>query len=97
MRQDRTGPSQSHDHDVGCRQLACHYWPLVTGSICFPNPFWSATNANRRQGIAFVMPLDPVPVVVARAGVSDHPPADHVAVTTVYGVSEKSFLRVLQQ
>src|SRR6516165_6821518 len=97
MCQDRTGPSQSHNHDICRGQLACHCRALVTKSTCFPNPFWSAADANRWQRITFVMPLDPVSVVIARAGKSDHLPADHVAVTTVNGVSEETFLRVLQQ
>jgi hypothetical protein len=43
------------------------------------------------------VPFDPVPVVVARAGISDHLPAGHIAIPAVYGVSEKSLLGILQQ
>jgi len=43
------------------------------------------------------VPFDPVPVVVARAGKTDHLPAGHIAIAAVYGVGEKSLLRVLQQ
>src|SRR5215475_3753190 len=71
--------------------------PPLPSSIRFMNPFWTAADANRWQRIALVMPINPVAVVVARAGISDHLPGNHVTVTTVYWVSEKSLARVLQQ
>src|ERR1700730_14112171 len=41
------------------------------------------------------MALDPVEIIVARAGVADHLPADHVAVAAIQRIGKKSFLHVL--
>src|SRR5260221_13065973 len=49
-------------------------------------PFGSAEDADRRQRIAFVVALDPIPIVVARPGESDHLPADHVAVAAIRAI-----------
>src|SRR6185437_12748373 len=71
--------------------------PPTQGSGWLRSPFGSAGNADRGQRIAFVVPFDPVPVIIAGSGKSDHLPADHVAVATVDRVCEEPLLRVCQQ
>src|SRR5689334_3295413 len=44
-----------------------------------------------------VVPLDPVAIVVTRAGETDHPPSRHVAVAAIDRVGEEAVTRVLQQ
>src|SRR5690242_11507893 len=47
--------------------------------------------------IAFVVAADPIAIVVADAGESDHLPSDHVAIAAVNGIGEESLGHVLQQ
>src|SRR6266568_4197948 len=63
----------------------------------FRYPVGSAHDADGRQRVAFVVALDPIPVVVAGSGKSDHLPANHVAVAAVNGIGEEPLAGVLQQ
>ena len=88
---DRSGPAETDDDDVLCRQLAGHALCLVRGPVRAPD------DADGRMRIAFVVTADPVAIVVADAGKADHLPADHVAIAAMDGIGEEAFRHVLQQ
>src|SRR5271155_2311690 len=81
-----------------------HPRPMMTtsraGSLCTIlrlalDPFRAAFKADRRQRETLIVFVDPFPVVVTRAGKSDHAPADHVLVAAVDGIGEEALLHVL--
>src|SRR5579864_7135560 len=47
-------------------------------------------DAHRRQGDTLVMPVDPVAIIVMRAGKADHLPRRHVSVAAIDRVGEKA-------
>src|SRR5689334_24445473 len=59
-------------------------------------PTGRAGDAHWWQREAFVVALDPVEIVVARSGITDHSPGDHVAIAPIDGIREKSLLHVLE-
>src|SRR5262249_19757497 len=59
-------------------------------------PARMARDPDWRKGEALVVPLDPVPVVVAGARKADHLPARQVLVSAVDRVGEETVLRVLE-
>src|SRR5271155_4350107 len=56
-----------------------------------------SANADGRMRVAFVVPLDPVAIVVTGAGEADHFPGRHVTIAAVNGVSKEAVTRILQQ
>ena len=65
--------------------------------VRFRCPVGAAGDGDRRQREAFVMPVDPVEVIVAGAGEADHLPGDHVAVAAVDRVGKEALLDVLER
>ena len=55
------------------------------------------SDADGRQREAFVVPIDPVAIVVARTRKADHFPGRHIAVAAVDRIGEEAFLRVVEQ
>ena len=53
-------------------------------------------DADRRQRNALVMLVDPVAIIVMRAGKADHLPRRHVLVAAIDRIGEKAGLRVLE-
>src|SRR5690348_7018430 len=60
-------------------------------------PVRMAGDADRRQCHALVVTLDPLAIIVVRAGKADHLPADHVLVAAIDRIGEESVLGVLEQ
>src|SRR6185503_19030487 len=80
--------------------------PTMTTSLCgslramsarLRCPVGTAGDGDGRQREAFVMPVDPVEVIVAGAGEADHLPGDHVAVAAVDRVGKEALLDVLER
>src|SRR5579872_6033544 len=65
-------------------------------SALLDRPLRTPGYADRRQRVAFVVAAHPVPIVIARAGKSDHLPRAHVAVAAVDRVRKEALLHILQ-
>ena len=59
-------------------------------------PVRMLADADGRQRLRLVVAVDPVAVVVVRAGKSDHLPGRHVAVAAIDRVGEETLLRILE-
>src|SRR4051812_17001557 len=70
---------------------------MGVSSTAFRRPVHSARDADGRKRKALVVTVDPVEIVVARAGVPDHPPRDHVAVAAIDRIGKETLLHVLDR
>src|SRR5712672_3179916 len=63
-------------------------------STTFRRPVRSARDADGWKRKALVVTVDPVEIVVARPGIPDHPPPDHLAIAAIDRVGKEALLNV---
>src|SRR5271169_6337533 len=66
------------------------FWAMGFASGLAGVPIDPSLDADGGTGVAFVMPGDPIAVIVAGARITDHAPRAHVSIAAVDRIGEKS-------
>jgi hypothetical protein len=53
-------------------------------------------DTDRRQGIAFIVAMDPIAIIIAGTREADHFPAGHITIAAIDRIGEKTFAGILQ-